>query len=90
MSKNLLFERIVYLDSQNRLTLKEVANLKKMYKSSDVDIVCACVTNDAQTLEEYIKKGYNLYICNDHVLRYTIYKGFKDVARLLIKRGVKI
>ena len=37
-----------------------------------------------------IKKKYELSICNDEVLRYTIYNGYIEVSRLLIKMGVSV
>ena len=84
-----LLNKIISLNNADKLTLSQVAELKNKYNPSDVEVVCACVTNDIDYLKLCIEKNYNLNICNGKVLRYTVYMGYVEVSKLLLKNGIE-
>lgn len=88
--KNSLFNELVKCYNSGRLTTSNLNEIKKKYDPKEVDVVCACVINDPVFLQDCIDKKYELSICNDEVLRYTIYNGYIEVSRLLIKMGVSV
>lgn len=88
--KNSLFNELVKCYNSGRLTTSNLNEIKKKYDPKEVDVVCACVINDPVSLQDCIDKKYELSICNDEVLRYTIYNGYIEVSRLLIKMGVSV
>ena len=88
--KNSLFNELVRCYNSGRLTTSNLNEFKKKYDPKEVDVVCACIINDPVFLQECIDKKYELSICNDEVLRYTIYNGFIQISRILIKMGVSV
>ena len=88
--KNSLFNELVKCYNSGRLTTSNLNEIKKKYDPKEVDVVCACVINDPVFLQDCIDKKYELSICNDEFLRYTIYNGYIEVSRLLIKMGVSV
>ncbi len=87
--KNSLVEEIISLFEGDKLTVSKIKELKEKYDPNDVDVVSACITDDIDSLTEYIQKGYNLYICNDKVLRYTVSNGYIEVSKMLLKNGIE-
>ena len=59
-----LFKELISLNDSNKLTENKIAELKKIYNSSEVDVVCACITNDIEYLKLCIEKNYSLNVCN--------------------------
>ena len=88
MIKNLLND-IVKLKENNRLNDISLNELKEKYDSSNVDVVCACVTNNIEKLNECINKGDNISICNGAVLRYTVEKQYVELSLILRKHGIE-
>ena len=84
-----LFKELISLNDSNKLTENKIAELKKIYNSSEVDVVCACKTNDIEYLKLCIEKNYSLNVCNGEVLRHTVSMGYVEVSKLLLKNGIE-
>lgn len=84
-----LLKEIISLNDSNKLTENKIAELKDIYNSSEVDVVCACVTNDIEYLKLCIEKNYSLNVCNGEVLRHTVSMGYVEVSKLLLKNGIE-
>ena len=84
-----LLNEIISLNESNKLTKNKIKELKDIYNSSEVDVVCACITNDIEYLNRCIEKKYSLNICNGKVLRYTVCMGYVEVSKLLLKNGIE-
>ena len=84
-----LFKELISLNDSNKLTENKIAELKKIYNSSEVDVVCACITNDIKYLKLCIEKNYSLNVCNGEVLRHTVSMGYVEVSKLLLKNGIE-
>lgn len=84
-----LFKELISLNDSNKLTENKIAELKKIYNSSEVDVVCACITNDIEYLKLCIEKNYSLNVCNGEVLRHTVSMGYVEVSKLLLKNGIE-
>ena len=84
-----LFKELISLNDSNKLTENKIAELKKIYNSSEVDVVCACIKNDIEYLKLCIEKNYSLNVCNGEVLRHTVSMGYVEVSKLLLKNGIE-
>lgn len=84
-----LLKELISLNDSNKLTENKIAELKKIYNSSEVDVVCACITNDIEYLKLCIEKNYSLNVCNGEVLRHTVSMGYVEVSKLLLKNGIE-
>lgn len=87
--KNNLAKTIIELKESNMLDVTETNRLRSMFNSKDVDIVISCVLNEVDKLKKYIDEGYDISICNDHVLRYTVSQGFVELSCLLLRNGIE-
>lgn len=84
-----LLDEIINLNNTDKLTVNKVAELKHKYNPREVDVICACVTNDVDYLNFCIKNNYSLNICNGEVLRHTVSMGYVEVSRILLKNGIE-
>ena len=87
---NNLANEIINLKYKDMLTVGNVARLKKIHGCKDVDIALACVNNNVEKLKEYIQRGYDISICNDSILRFTVSEGYVEISKLLLKNGVEV
>lgn len=83
-------ENIISLKHSSKLNVDNVEKLKKLHGSENVELVLSCINNDIEKLEEYIQRGYDLSICNDKVLRFTVSEGYVELSKLLLKNGVDV
>lgn len=83
-------EKVIELKNKNKLTEENIEKLKGKHNSNDVELVVACVNNNIDKLKEFIKNGYDLSICNDSILRFTVSEGYVDISMLLLKSGVDV
>ena len=81
---------IINLKYKDMLTVGNVAKLKNLHGCKDVDLALACVNNNVEKLKEYIQRGYDLSICNDAILRFTVSEGYVEISKLLLKNGVDV
>lgn len=89
MNNKTLLDTIIDLKNEEKLTTNSIDELKEKYDSSNVDVVCACVTNNIEKLNECIKKGDNLSICNGAVLRYTVEERYVQLSCILLNHGIE-
>lgn len=87
--KNGLAKTIIELKENNMLDATETNRLKSMFNSKDVDVVISCICNELEKIKKYIDDGYDISICNDHVLRYTVSHGFVELSCLLLRNGIE-
>lgn len=84
-----LLDEIIDLNNTDKLTVKKLEELKNKYNPREVDIVCACVTNDIDYLNSCIEKNFSLNICNGPVLRHTVSMGYIEISCLLLRNGIQ-
>ena len=86
--QNRLVRIAIELKEKCMLNDEEIKRLKIKFDAKEVDVVVACVSNDIVILKKYIENGYDLKICNDKVLRYTVSQGYVDISKFLLENGI--
>ena len=87
--QKILAKTAIELKEKSMLNDEEIRRLKRRFDAKEVDVVVACVSNDIVLLKKYIENGYDLKICNDKVLRYTVSQGYVDISCLLLRNGIE-